>query len=250
MRFAAKLLLAGTLAIITSIDPADAGPIDIFVTPSPQAFSNTCQSYSMALAVAFAPNSPLVADTATELRDLEQQNRAAVLASAKQGGRTQPIRDDWRAAVEKVTNGVLTVQWKGFDHLDPAIHFVADLTGISNPESLGTVFSVALAKTPAMLSFKRIESSTYATRHIVKVFGVQLPDQSMGDDATPKLLAVNSAVQYRGGIKNICTQEDLSDADRYRALTSLTSNYELYPFPGDQPYLITWITNKYRAVGT
>jgi hypothetical protein len=244
MRFAAKPLLAGILAICASSRSAGAGPIDIVLTPSPQEFSNTCQSYSMALAVSFAPNSPFVADTATELRDLEQQIRAALLASAKQGGRTQPIRDDWRAAVEKVTNGVLTVQWKSFDHLDPAIHFVADLTGISNPDALGTVLSVALVKTPAMMSFKRIESSTYATSHIVTVFGVQLPDQSMGDDATPELLAVNSAVQYPGGVKNICAQEDLSDADRYRALTTLTSNYELNLFSGDQPYLITWITNK------
>jgi hypothetical protein len=95
-----------------------------------------------------------------------------------------------------------------------------------------------------MVSFKRIESSTFATSHIVAVFGVRLPDQSMGYDAAPEFLAVNSAVEYPGGVKNICAQEDLSDADRYRALTTLTSNYELNLFSGDQPHLITWITNR------
>jgi hypothetical protein len=122
--------------------------------------------------------------------------------------------------------------------------FVASLTGISNPEGLGTVLSVALVKTPALMSFKRVESSTYPTSHIVTVLGVQMPAATMGDNETPKLLAVNSAVKYKGGVKNICADEDLSDSDRYRAITTLTSNYELNKFPRAEPFLITWIKKK------
>lgn len=240
MIFKPTLVCLLALVIVFLDRPAVSGPIDIVLNPSPQEFGNTCQSYSMALAVSFAPSTPFQADTALELRDLERQIRQALVDSARQNGRPtdQPIRDDWRAAVEKVTNGVLSVTWKSFEHLDSAMNFVADLTGISNPAGLGTVLSVALVKTPALMSFKSIATSAYPHSHVVTVFGVQLPNQSMGDDATPQLLLVNSAVKYPGGVKNICAQEDLSDVDRYRAITTLTSDYEF------TNYLVTWITNK------
>jgi hypothetical protein len=231
---------------VFSVAPAVGGPVEIVVNPSPQEFSNTCQSYSMALALSFNSLSPFQANSASELRDLERRIRRALEQSAEMAGRkpSQAQRADWRAAVEKVTNGVLTVDWKEFAHLDPAIRFVANLTGIASPRRLGTALSVSLVKTPALMSFTRIEGSTYSTSHVVTVFGVQETQGSIPDSATPELLLANSAVKYAGGVKNICAQEDLSDADKYRAMTTLTSNYELNKFGGPAPYLVTWITKK------
>jgi hypothetical protein len=216
------------------------GPLDFVINPSPQEFSNTCQSYSMAMSVTFTPGSPFVANTAMELRDLERRTRAALLKSA---GGAEPIRKDWKAAVEAVTNGVLTVNWKEFSDLDPAMRFAAEMTGISNPDTLGNVLSVSLVKTPVMLSFMRIGGSSYPSGHIVTVFGVQLPPASMSNSAHPKLLLVNSAVKYPGGIKNICAEEDLSDADKYRAIITLTDDYDIKPM-GANPYLITYTAAK------
>ncbi|TPJ77211.1 hypothetical protein [Mesorhizobium sp. B2-6-2] len=235
---AAILLVSGI--VVASVASAD--PIDLVINPSPQEFSNTCQSYSMALAMAFAPNSPFRAETATELRELERRTRKALEASANGA---EPTRDDWKAAVEEVSNGVLSVDWKAFDHLDPAMHFVADKTGVSNPDGLGEALSAALVQTPVMLSFTRIEESKYATTHIVTVFGVQLPDASMDDSVKPKLLLVNSAVKYPGGAKNVCAEEDLSDADKYRAIGTITDNYDMTLFKG-KPYLVTFIVSNQK----
>lgn len=219
---------------------AIAGPQDLVLNPSPQEFSNTCQSYSMALSMAFTPGTPYQANTATELRELERRVRAELVKTA--AGAT-PTREQWRSAVETVTSGKLTVQWKVFADLDPAMRFAAQQVGISDPAGLGPVLSTALVRTPVMLSFNRIAGSSYPPGHVVTVFGVQLPPASMDNTAHPKLLLVNSAVKYAGGIKNICAEEALSDADKYRAVLILTDDYVLKPM-GTPPYLVTWIAKK------
>jgi hypothetical protein len=79
------ILLASSTA---SSDIANSGPLEIILNPSPQEFSNTCQSYSMALGVSLNPSSPFKADQAAELRDLERRIRQALVVSAQKGGRT------------------------------------------------------------------------------------------------------------------------------------------------------------------
>jgi len=244
--FRAGVLLAGFLAC-TSLCEATAGPIDIVIDPAPQAFSNTCQSYSLGLAMAFEPTSPYQAGTATELRDLEENLRQAIDDSVSQHPKSErpdgPIRDDWRAAVEKVTSNALTVKWKSFNDLDSAMRFVGDKTNVTDPESLGTTLSAALVKTPVLLSFKRVQGSSYSTSHIVTVFGVELPQASLAENAHPKLVIVNSAVKYAGGVKNVCSVSDLSDADRYQATSVLTDDYDFNLFSGNT-YLVTWVEPK------
>lgn len=237
---AGRLLVAAALMSPSWASPAWCGPLDLVLNPSPQAFTNTCQSYSMALSMAFVPGSPFKADNARELRELERRVRVALEKSA---GSAEPQRKDWKAAIEGVTSGQMTVQWQEFASLDAAMRFAAEKTGISKPQELGEVISTALVKTPVMLSFLRIAGSRYPAGHIVTVFGVELPPATMVESARPKLLLVNSAVKYPGGVKNICAQEDLSDADRYRAVLTLTDDYTLKPF-GAKPYLVTWLTRK------
>ncbi|OWV64036.1 hypothetical protein ATY76_21465 [Rhizobium sp. R339] len=239
-RWVAAVLLIGFAA-----STARADPVDLVLNPSPQEFSNTCQSYSMGLAMAFHPSSPFAATTPTELRELERRLRKALTDSAAANNHPVATREDWKVAVETVSNDVLTVSVESFKDLDPAMQFVAQKTAISNPEGLGDVLSAALVSTPVMMSFTRIESSDYKPQsHIVTVFGVQLPNASMDNTAHPKLLLVNSAVKYANNVKNICAQEALSDNDRYRAMVSLTDNYELNLFGNTKPYVITYISKK------
>jgi hypothetical protein len=197
----------------------------------------------MALAMTFHPASPFKADTPTELRELERRLRAALKASADSHQRAEPVREDWKAAMEAVSNGQLSIAWKDFAHLDPAMRFVASQTGISNAASLGATLSVALVKTPVMLSFTRIGTSSYATSHIVTIFGIDLPNASMTDSAKPKLLLVNSAVKYAGNVKNICAEGDLSDKDKYRAMATLSNDYDFRLF-FPNPYLVTYVVTK------
>ena len=231
--------MVGVPSVLSAL-PAWSGPVDVAINPSPQQFTDTCQAYSMALAMAFHPRSPFKANSAVELREMEQRLRASILASAQQHHRTEPIRDDWKAAIEAQSNGVLSLAWKEYDHLDPAMRFVADQTGNSNPSSLGLTLAVALVRTPVMLSFTRVASSSYGSSHIVTAFGVDLPPASLNDTAHPKLLLVNSAVKYPAGQKNVCAAEALSDSDPYRAVATLTSDYALRLFP-THPYLVTYV---------
>src|SRR5258708_4929634 len=87
---------ASILVALVTID-ASAGPIDLVLNPAPQQFSNTCQSYSMALAATFYPASPFTVDKPQQLRDLERKLRQALVNSAKG---QQPVRKDWKAAME------------------------------------------------------------------------------------------------------------------------------------------------------
>lgn len=231
------------VAICATVMPftpgATAGPIELVLNPSPQEFSNTCQSYSMGLAATFQPNTPFAVTTPVQLRELERKLRKALEDSAK--GKP-PQRGDWKVAMEAVSGGKLTVGWRTFDHLDPAMRFIAEKTGISKPETLGPVLSAGLVKTPVMLSFTRVEKSAYPSQHIVTAFGVQLPEASMGDSAKPKLLLANSAVKYPNGVKNICAAEALSDNDKYRADLTLSGNYDLTLFDGK--HLVTYVEKK------
>jgi hypothetical protein len=229
-----------TLVLLLASKLAWSGPLDIVLNPSPQEFENTCQSYSMALAVSLLPDSPLQANRASELRDLERRIRSALDARAINGG----VRSDWRAALESATNGVFTLEVSEFAHVDQAMRFVAELTGVPNAGQLGPAISLTRIKTPAIISFKRVAKSVYKGSHIITVFGVELPPKSMTDDATPELLLTNSAVKYASGRKNLCAAEDLSDADPYRAITTRTSDYELTKFGGPNPYLVTWVRRK------
>jgi len=191
--------------------------------------SNTCQSYSMALSMAFQPQSPFQANTPAELRDLEERIRQSLLDSASHHD-GDPTRDDWQAAAEKVTSGVLTVRSKAFSNLDSAMHFVGDTTGITDPGGLGTTLAATLVKTPVMMSFNRIQSSKYfPSSHIITVFGVQLTPVSLDEDDHPQLLLVNFAVKYANNIKNVCDQGDLSDQDN-----------KFHP----NPYLISYVSAK------
>jgi hypothetical protein len=234
-----RMLGALAASLIAAPSVSLGGPIDVALDPAPQEFTDTCQSYSLALAMSFQPSSPYKANTPTELRELERRVRQAMLDSASQNGRTEPVRDDWKAAVESVASSALTVRWQSFSNLDAASHFIADKTGISSASSLGAGLSVALIQTPVIISFTRIAGSQYATSHIVTVFGIDLPPATLADTAHPPMLLVNSAVKFAGGRKNICANEALSDHDPYRAVAALTDDYDLKLF--SPPYLVTWV---------
>ena len=233
-----------TASFFARTHQAGAGPIDIALNPSPQATDFSCQSYSFALAMAFNPGSPFKANTTGELRDLERSIRKKMEASATAAGRaTNAVqRSDWPGAVNAASNGALVVKSHQFTSVDKAMHFVADTTGVPHAEQLGPTLSLALVKTPVVMSFRRIKGSDYTGggdgSHIATVFGVELPPQSMGDDAKPKLLIVNSAVKYGATRKNVCWDGDLSDHDKYMAEATLTSDYDLKNFGGKTPYPI------------
>ena len=235
--FWTKRILVAAMLLSAALHAAAAASVDLVLNPSPQAAGNTCQSYSLALALAFAPAYPTGPKTAQELRDLERRIRTELVKSAA-GGTID--RTDWKVAVEAATGGKLTVASRQFADLDAALRFVALQTGIDHADQLPTAISAALVRIPVLMSFTRIGTSKYPEGHIVTVFGVVSPPASITNQARPKLLMVNSAVKYPGGVKNICAEEDLSDADHYRATVALTGDYDPKLF-GSKPYLVSYV---------
>lgn len=242
------------LATIIFEATAVAGPADIVLQPSPQAFTNTCQSYSMGLAMSFHPASPYKASTPKELRELELRLRKEVEASAVAGGRSKndPSQDDWRVAMTRVSGDKLKLTQKSFDNLHDAMAFVVEKTGISAPETLGTTLSAQLVKTPVLMSFHQIEGSDYRGKrrdgqpgqgsHIVTVLGVQMPPATLDETAKPKLLFVNSAVKYKNNEKNVCETSDLPGDNIYSAIVRLTDKYDRKLHDGK--YLLNFVESK------
>jgi hypothetical protein len=219
--------------------PATSGPVDIVLDPSPQETGSDCQSYSLALALSLNPNSPIKADTPKALRNLEESIRAEIVDRA---AGHEPGRADWAFAVDTVTHGKLKLVSKSFAHLDDLMRFVGNLTQITAPSTLGLNLSAILVHTPVLLSFTRIGNSIYPGGHIVTALGVDLPPASMGDNAHPGLLMVNSAVKYKDNIKRICAKSDLSDTDRYSATSTIVTNYDLKKFD-PKPYLVDYLAS-------
>lgn len=227
---------------------ASAQQTELVLTAPPQAFLNSCQSYSIAVAMGYVPSAPFKAETPQELRELEQRVYAKLqeIAVSKNTQVGMLPATDLAAAIETVTSNALTLVSKQFAHLDDAMRFIATETGISSPEGLGATLAVNLVKRPVLLSFSRIKASSYASGHVVSVFGVQLPPATMGDSAKPKLLVLNSAVKYAGGIKNACENNDFpgpqSPGDkRYSAVLTLTDDYAIR-FTG--PFYVNRVVKK------
>lgn len=213
---------------------AGAQQTELVFTAPPQAFLNSCQSYSIAVAMGYVPSAPYKAETPQELRDLEQRVYAKLkqIAESKNTEIGKLPATDLAASIEFVTSNALTLVSKQFAHLDDAMRFIATETGISDPAGLGATLSVTLVKKPVLLSFSKVKASSYASGHVVSVFGVQLPPTTMGDSAKPKLLLLNSAVKYAGGVKNACEFNDFpgpqSPGDKkYSAVLTLTDDYTL-----------------------
>jgi hypothetical protein len=239
-----------TLLVFLYSTNAIAGPEKLLFEPASQDSHYTCQSYSIGVLAAFLSNSGVSPTNAAELRAMELSLRKKIETNAVAAGRPSDKSEfeDWKLALEQHSSNKLTLKAQTFANWDDTVRFIASKTGISRSDNLPAFLLPSVVKTPVMLSFKKIEASDYtgssgAGTHVATVFGTHLPLQTMGEDAVPELLILNSAVKWGTKYgKNMCVMNNLTDRDPYQAHLIRTTQYIKYKHPGG--YLVRFVDFK------
>jgi hypothetical protein len=216
------------------------GQFAIIQDASPQAFSNTCQSYALAYAIGTAPNSPMPIKTPDELRALELDLRKAIEAQAKKQKLTPYHHEVWRAVVPTYTNGVFVLQERFYKTQDEVFKQIEELTGQGAVGSMPVMFDAGLVKTPALVSFDAIENDSYATGHIINVLGIG-KRVATGER---ELLMLNSAVKNKSaGARIVQCAAGITWGDmNYVAVAKVVSRYILKKY--QVGYSVMWLARK------
>jgi hypothetical protein len=192
----------------------------------------------LALAAASTPGTSLPASTAKELRVTEKELRLARDAIAKSMGKSPYDHTVWKQAVEQVSAGVLTADVRYVANFEDFVSEVSKITGVSEAETFGAVFSAALVKMPVLTSVTMAGNDQYASGHIVALLGV-----AHGNQSPPALAILNPAVKVGSSRERIaCEMDDGVGDDRYQAFITLESKYALKKFPSG--YLVLTVRKK------
>lgn len=194
--------------------------IEIAGMPIPQYTSNTCQSYSAAMLLAFRDDPAFKIDTLDRLRDAETKIRAEIEQFAKtrnhySAGKLDPRHDDIMDGLARYTGGAYKLKPREFTNIVEANAFIAATTGISGAAPVAFPIAINMLKSPVMISTLRVGANTYGGGHLVTVLGSVGPNNNQH-----KYLVVNSAVKFGQGIKFFCDPEAPASRTTYGALTS------------------------------
>jgi hypothetical protein len=240
-----RLITFGLTAFVMMPFPAVAQSLDVVTSPIPQAYPNTCQSYSLGFALARASVPGFSLGTLADVRAAEGAVRAAINAEVKPG-ETPYSHAVWQRAVLRITSNNYRLNRAEYSTFDALAAQAATLTGISKAASLSGTIGFLLSKTPVMTSFSIIDGNAYATGHIVTIFGVDIPAGPVS--ATPKLLLLNSAVKRSAAgappaYAPVCgTSPTLPGDTRYTGALKLESNYT--PKSYGNKFVLFWITRN------
>ena len=217
------------MTVLMSSPGAGATVIDLVVSPSPQSYNNTCQSYALAYLLGTAVDSPYSIETTRQLRTLELELRQKIEHIASQDSTLTPYHHSvWQEAVAGFTSGQFELKREEYSSELPLVARIAGLTGIDGAEELGVVLSSLLIRTPVMVSFQRIGTNEYAQGHIVPVLGT-----SGALHSRRKLLLLNPAVKGgAGATRLLCSVDDLPGDERYTAMTSIEADYVFKNYGG------------------
>ncbi len=171
--------------------------IDLFADPYPQSTTKTCQSYSLALALAALGDPAIPIRSFEELRTAEKQIRD-ILKHQPNG----PLsHESWKTGVPIFTSNRyrLKIETFGSDYVK-WINRVKELTVLTSTGD-ALIASLTGQSFPVVLtSVSVIESSTYDSGHIISILGVA----GSGLNSSTKIVAFNSAIKGLGGAINMC----------------------------------------------
>ncbi len=215
---------------------------ELILDPSPQATSNTCQSYSIAFSLAQSGLWPETIESPKQLRALEQRVRTEINLVAKQDENKTPYHHDvWAKAVKRVSSNNLKL--KRFYTESPNAYYkkIASITGMTSSEILSGPISALLVKAPIMTSVTTLENNDYADGHIITILGLteDVPKNRSLASMNQNILALNSAVKSGAKTFNICSEDITSGDKKYSASLSLATNYKVKQWGAK--YLLMWI---------
>lgn len=219
---------------------------ELVLDPSPQSTSNTCQSYSIAYALAHSGLWYQAIENPKQLRELEVSLRkeinSVVHEQNSQGKKITPYHHaTWVEAVKRVSsnNLKLTLYYPS----SPTEYYqkISDITGITSSDILSAPIAAILVKKPIMTSVQKLNGDSYASGHVVTLLGLTetVPANKSIENMDREFLVLNSAVKSNQKQFNMCSEEITSGDKKYSASVNVTKDYELKDWGGK--YLLMWI---------
>lgn len=196
--------------------------IDLYKDTVPQAQLDTCQSYSIVLALAAKGDAAFPITDFAAIRRAEADFRK--IANETPGG---PFgHDALKLAVAKYTVGAyrLVVEYPGSD----IVQWMSRMRALTtlDPSADALIGKLAGTKFPvALTSVTKLNQSIYEG-HIVAVLGVL----GSGLNSNTQLLTFNSAIKGQNGSVNRCEPGTQPGDMRYQAGVVATNNFELKQF--------------------
>jgi hypothetical protein len=227
-----KLLLAQTTAILalvswTADSMAQTAELGFAVeTPVGQATGSTCQSYVLAVALAFKRDKDFIMNTSRELRSVEVAIRGKIVEAFKRrmpgAPKVNPSHDDIREGFAAYTSGVYKLSITDVD-LPSLSDIAGKRTGVIDEKVVPLNFFLgALVKDVVISSATRIGDDTYGEGHLFTVFGISGPPNS-----NRKFLILNSAVRKQRQKQNACIDGVPDDPGPYTGSVSWRSRGEI-----------------------
>lgn len=234
---AVRTLGVVVLFVLGPLHASAALPLDVTFRPRPQTYTDSCQSYGMAVGAASLPNTPLPATNAKQLR-LSEINIRQARDSSIGPGETRTSHSVWKKAIEKASGGKLTANIRYIKSAEDFYKEVEKVTGVGNASTIGATLSALLVKTPVLTSVESVDSSSYPGGHIITMLGL-----AKGNSNPPGLAVLNPAVKVGSSAEKVTCQIDDGPGDvKYQAFVSIEPSYKLKLF--EAGYLFMTIAPK------
>ncbi len=199
-----------------------------------QATNDTCQSYVLAIALAFKNDSNFKMKDWAELRKMENLIRTEVKKNMDARSANLASPEDSKKAIEYVTQGKYTLNYKD-DALDPADFQkkIKDTTGVSSRSAFDNVPSFlvgSIVKDVIITSALRIAAKSYKSGHQFAILGVS----SSVPSSKVEYLVLNSAARGKNASEkqiDVCEVGVPDEKSPYFASLGWTSDIEFNP-PG------------------
>lgn len=220
-----RILYAFFLAFICNAGAMEMGyaqdPTFIIDKQVGQATGSTCQSYVLAIGLAFKRDPKIPLRSWRDIRDMEQRVRQEVVKARDARQPNVPPANrlaspaDSATAVQIVTGGAYTVSYKTYDEATFA-QAIATRTGVITEIGLQPSFILgSLVKDIIISSAKKIGDKPYDSGHQFAIFGISGPLNS--SSAARRYLVLNSAAYKKPGQQafNSCQDGLPDDAGPY-----------------------------------
>ena len=204
------LLLLAAAWVAAHLGAAVGG--DFLVQPSGQATGSTCQSYSLAVALAFKRDPQFKVDTASDLRKAEQGIRAQIVKAAASAPVTHAhIVQGFQAYTRNKYK--LSIKSRPLAEIGDV---VKARSGLGSKAATPPGFLLGQAVNDVVLaSATKIDADTYSQGHIFALLGVDGPPTS-----NQQFLVLNSAVKIKPARTVQCENGIPDDPSNYTALVS------------------------------
>ncbi|MDM0001209.1 hypothetical protein QTI24_21565 [Variovorax sp. J22P240] len=216
-----NMLRRGIAALLLSCAAEANATPEFLLEPSGQATGSSCQSYALAVALAFKRDAAFPVQTASDLRKVETGIRSKIKQAA---GSADVTHVHVKAGFDAYTSGRYKLTIKPGE-LAAVGNAVAARSGVSSEQATPPTFLLgAVVKDVLLASATRIGKDSYGGGHIFTILGATLPANS-----SQKFLILNSGVKVKGEntARKACSDGVPDKLDPYVAMLGWTKSVDI-----------------------